>query len=89
MNEQYIIDKMNETVSEIRNEYNTEYDEPSYLLTHLINLECLASKYFAFMEILIDNTDVDVYDAEYEKNKALFEAVATRIDNVRKVLNVD
>lgn len=63
MNEQYIIDKMNETVSQIRKEYNIEYDEQSYLLTHLINLECLTSKYFAFMEILIDNTDVDVYDA--------------------------
>ena len=54
MNEQAIIEKVNKIVSEIRKEY-TEYKGQYYLLTHVINLEFLMGKYFALMEILLDN----------------------------------
>lgn len=88
MNEQYIIDKIDEIISEIRKEY-IEYKGQYYLLTHIINLEFLMGKYFALMEILMDSVGENACCTEYEKNKALIEAVATRIDGMYKKLKED
>lgn len=92
MNEQYIIDKIDEIISEIRKEY-TEYKGQYYLLTHIINLEFLVGKYFALMEILLeDNKEnplkpfISTYFIEYEKNRELIEAVTTHIDSMYKKL---
>ena len=91
MNEQYLIDKIDEIISEIRKEY-TEHKE-QYLLTHIINLEFLMGKYFALMEILLeDNKEnplkpfISTYFTEYEKNRELIEAVTTHIDGMYKKL---
>jgi len=102
MNEQYLIDKIDEIISEIRKEYtkhkeqylltHTEHKE-QYLLTHIINLEFLMGKYFALMEILLeDNKEnplkpfISTYFIEYEKNRELIEAVTTHIDGMYKKL---
>lgn len=92
MNEQAIIDKINKIVSEIRKEY-TEYKGQYYLLTHVINLEFLMGKYFALMEILLDDSRenplkhfISTYFIEYEKNRELIEAITTHIDGMYKKL---
>lgn len=92
MNEQAIIEKVNKIISEIRKEY-TEYKGQYYLLTHVINLEFLMGKYFALMEILLDNIGENplnpfdnAYCTEYEKNGAFIEAVTTHIDGMYKKL---
>ena len=92
MNEQVIIEKVNKIVSEIRKEY-TEYKGQYYLLTHVINLEFLMGKYFAFMEILLDDNRenplkpfISTYFIEYEKNRELIEAVTIHIDGMYKKL---
>lgn len=85
MNEQAIIDKVNNIVSEIRKEY-TEYKGQYYLLTHIINLEFLMGKYFALMEILMDSVGENACCTEYEKNRAFIEAVTTHIDGMYKKL---
>jgi len=92
MNEQAIIEKANKIISEIRKEY-TEYKGQYYLLTHIINLEFLMGKYFALMEILLeDNKEnplkpfISTYFIEYEKNREFIEAVTTHIDSMYKKL---
>ena len=92
MNEQAIIDKVNKIISEIRKEY-TEYKGQYYLLTHIINLEFLMGKYFALMEILLQNIGENplnpfdnAYCTEYEKNRGLIESITAHIDGMYKRL---
>ena len=54
MNEKYILDKITEVIGNLRAEY-ADYKGQYKLLTHVINLEFLMGKYFAYMNILSEN----------------------------------
>ena len=85
MNEKYIIDKVTEVIGKLRTEY-ADYKGQYKLLTHIINLEFLMGKYFAYMDILSENIPhsekafESVFVKLYDQHRNFIEVVTEYVD---------
>ena len=94
MNEKYILDKITEVIGNLRAEY-ADYKGQYKLLTHVINLEFLMGKYFAYMDILsediphsekaFDSTYIKVYEQHRNFIEVVTEYVNKQYNKLKEV----